>query len=107
VIAGTDRGRNPWVVGVTGASGIPYATSVLRGLLDAGQTVDLIISKAGRLTMLDELGFSVRDRSWKDDVASWLGREVSDMTYWSPTDFTAGPSSGSYQGTAAAGPRRP
>ena len=47
--------------------------------------------------MLDELGFSVRDRYWKDDVAHWLRREGSDIAYWSPSDFTAGPSSGSYR----------
>ncbi len=89
--------RIPWVVGVTGASGIGYATSVLRGLIDAGESVDLIVSKPGRLTMLDELGFAVRDRSWREDVAAWLDRDVSDVAYWSASDFTAGPSSGSYR----------
>lgn len=88
--------RVPWVVALTGASGIAYATSVLRALIDAGESVDLIVSKAGRLTMLDELGFAVRDRNWRDDVARWLERDVGDMLHWSPTDFTAGPSSGSY-----------
>jgi 4-hydroxy-3-polyprenylbenzoate decarboxylase len=89
--------RIPWVVGVTGASGVAYATSVLRGLLDAGESVDLVVSKAGRLTMLDELGFSIRDRNWREDVAAWLERDVSDVAYWSATDFAAGPSSGSYR----------
>lgn len=89
--------RIPWVVAVTGASGVAYATSVLRGLLDAGESVDLVISKAGRLTMLDELQFAVRDRSWRDDVAKWLDRDVSNIRYWSPGDFAAGPSSGSYR----------
>ena len=28
--------REPWIVGVTGASGTPYAAAVLRGLFDAG-----------------------------------------------------------------------
>ena len=93
----SDSVRVPWVVGVTGASGVGYATSVLRGLIDAGESVDLIVSKAGRLTMLDELGFAVRDRSWRDDVAAWLERDVSDLVHWSPGDFAAGPSSGSYR----------
>ncbi|WP_426246480.1 UbiX family flavin prenyltransferase [Nocardioides sp. LHG3406-4] len=93
----TGPGRIPWVVGVTGASGVAYATSVLRGLIDAGESVDLIVSKAGRLTMLDELGYAVRDRSWREDVSAWLGRDVKDMAYWSATDFSAGPSSGSYR----------
>ena len=90
-------GRLPWVVGITGASGVAYATSVLRGLLDAGESVDLVVSKAGRLTMLDELQFAVRDRSWRDDVATWLDRDVTRVRYWSPGDCAAGPSSGSYR----------
>lgn len=89
--------RIPWVVGVTGASGIAYATSVLRGLIDAGESIDLVISKAGRLAMLDELGFAVRDRFWEDDFRAWLERDVSDVAYWSATDLAAGPSSGSYR----------
>jgi 4-hydroxy-3-polyprenylbenzoate decarboxylase len=90
--------RRPWVVGVSGASGSPYAASVINGLLDAGHPVDIVISKSARLTILDETGLRVRDAHWKDDVATWLGRELaaSDVTYWPPTDLAAGPSSGSY-----------
>src|SRR5262249_11531338 len=59
--------RAPWIVGVTGASGTPYAAAVLRGLLDAGLPVDLVVSRAARLTLLDETGVSFRDSHWKDD----------------------------------------
>lgn len=89
--------RKPWVVGVTGASGTPYAAAVLRGLLDAGEAVDLVVSQAARLTMIDELGFAVRDRNWRADVFRWIGREPTDMAYWSSGDVSAGPSSGSYR----------
>lgn len=89
--------RRPWVVGVTGASGTPYAAAVLRGLLDAGEAVDLVISNAARLTMLDELGFAVRDRTWQEDVARWIGRPPMGMAYWASGDLAAGPSSGSYR----------
>ena len=51
--------RRPWVVGVSGASGTPYARAVLDGLLDAGEPVDLVVSRAARLTLLDETGLSV------------------------------------------------
>ena len=37
------RVRRPWVVGVSGASGTPYTVAVLRGLLDAGEDVDLVV----------------------------------------------------------------
>jgi len=36
--------RIPWVVGITGASGTPYAAAVLRGLLDAQLPVDLVVT---------------------------------------------------------------
>jgi flavin prenyltransferase len=88
--------RVPWIVGVSGASGTPYAKAVLTGILDAGHPVDLVISKAARLTLLDETGGTVRDAHWKDDVAAWLGAELGDLTYWPAGDLAAGPSSGSY-----------
>jgi 4-hydroxy-3-polyprenylbenzoate decarboxylase len=88
--------RSPWVVGVSGASGTPYARAVLGGLLDAGEPVDLVISRAARLTLLDETGAPIRDGHWKDDVAAWLGRDLGDLVYWPAGDLAAGPSSGSY-----------
>jgi 4-hydroxy-3-polyprenylbenzoate decarboxylase len=94
--------RRPWLVGVSGASGTPYAAAVLGGLLDAGQPVDLVVSRAARLTLLDETGIRLRDAHWKDDVATWLGRDLAsadapaDLVYWPAGDLAAGPSSGSY-----------
>jgi 4-hydroxy-3-polyprenylbenzoate decarboxylase len=91
--------RRPWIVGVSGASGTPYAAAVLRGLLDAGHPVDLVVSRAARLTLLDETGRAFRDAHWKDDLAAWLGgRDLStdDIAYWPAGDLAAGPSSGSY-----------
>lgn len=94
--------RRPWLVGVSGASGTPYAAAVLGGLLDAGQPVDLVVSRAARLTLLDETGIGLRDAHWKDDVAAWLGRDLAsadapaDLAYWPAGDLAAGPSSGSY-----------
>lgn len=92
-------GRVPWIVGVSGASGTPYAAAVLRALLDAGEAVDLVVSRAARLTILDEVGTPMRDAHWKDDLAGWLGRDLSDVdvAYWPAGDLAAGPSSGSYR----------
>ena len=84
----------PWIVGISGASGTPYARSVLLGLLDAGESVDLIVSRAARLTLLDETGLV-----WHDEEAgllAWLGRG-GDVRFWGPMDLAAGPSSGSYR----------
>jgi 4-hydroxy-3-polyprenylbenzoate decarboxylase len=94
--------RAPWVVGVSGASGTPYARAVLNGLLDAGQAVDLVVSRAARLTLLDETGIAFRDAHWAEDLAAWLGRapgdgaRPADVRYWPAGDLAAGPASGSY-----------
>ncbi|MDT4923364.1 MAG: flavin prenyltransferase [Pseudonocardiales bacterium] len=93
----TDGGaRVPWIVGVSGASGTPYARSVLNGLLDARHPVDLVVSRAARLTILDETGLSFRDSHWRDDLVTWLGRDLHDVAYWPAGDLAAGPASGSY-----------
>ncbi len=87
--------RTPWVVGISGASGTPYARSVLRGLTAAGEPVDLIVSRAARLTLLDETGVAWRDDP--DHVAEWLdGPACPDIRLWPAADLAAGPSSGSY-----------
>lgn len=90
--------RRPWVVGVSGASGTPYAAAVLRGLMDAGEAIDLVVSRAARLTILDETGHPFRDTHWREDLARWLGRSVADadIRHWPAGDLAAGPSSGSY-----------
>lgn len=84
------------MVGVSGASGTPYTRAVLNALLDAGEPVDLVVSRAARLTLLDELGLSYRDSHWRDDLACWLGRDVDGVAHWTPNDLGAGPASGSY-----------
>jgi flavin prenyltransferase len=90
--------RRPWLVGVSGASGTPYAAAVLRGLFDAGQPVDLVVSRAARLTIVDETGRPFRDAHWKEDLSGWLGRDLAeaDVVHWPAGDLAAGPSSGSY-----------
>ncbi len=90
--------RRPWIVGVSGASGTPYPRAVINALLDAGLPVDVVISRAARLTIMDETGIPVRDARWKDDLAEFLARDLADadLTFWPAADIAAGPSSGSY-----------
>jgi flavin prenyltransferase len=88
--------RVPWVVGVSGASGTPYPAALIRALFDAGEAVDLVVSRAARLTILDETGAPFRDAHWKDDLARWIGRPLDDVQHWPAGDLAAGPSSGSY-----------
>jgi 4-hydroxy-3-polyprenylbenzoate decarboxylase len=105
----TGAARVPWIVGVSGASGTPYAAAVLRGLLNAEQPVDLVVSRAARLTLLDETGVAWHDDA--DSLYAWLtSRLDADLPvdlrpdpadfelvrFWAPGDLAAGPSSGSY-----------
>jgi 4-hydroxy-3-polyprenylbenzoate decarboxylase len=85
--------RTPWVVGVSGASGTAYAKAVVGALLAAGHPVDLVVSRAARLTLLDETGISWRDD--EESLAAWVG-VAGDVRFWGPADLAAGPSSGSY-----------
>ncbi|WP_018505196.1 UbiX family flavin prenyltransferase [Parafrankia discariae] len=110
--AAADEPRRPWVVGVSGASGTPYAAAVLRGLLAAGRPVDIVVSRAARLTLLDETGIGWRDGAWREPLTSWLctrldGRPRPDaaevagrvdllVDVHPPDDMGARPSSGSY-----------
>lgn len=86
------------MVGVSGASGTPYARAVVAALLDADLPLDLVVSRAARLTLLDETGVAFRDAHWKDDLGAWLGRDLAgaDVVHWAAGDLAAGPSSGSY-----------
>jgi flavin prenyltransferase len=102
--------REPWLVGISGASGTPYAAAVLRALLAAGQAVDLMVSRAARLTLLDETQIAFRDAHWRDDLRDWLTRgadgkpgtfdvtvaDLGRVRHWPVRDLAAGPSSGSY-----------
>lgn len=106
----THQQRRPWIVGVSGASGTPFAAAVLRGLLAAGESVDLVVSRASRLTLLDETGIAFRDGHWREDLRTWLERgadgkpdafavgdaELGRVRHWPAGDLAAGPSSGSY-----------
>ena len=60
-----------------------------------------MVSRAARLTILDEAGIAFRDGHWREDLADWLGWQAGHprldaVRYWAAGDFAAGPSSGSY-----------
>ena len=46
-------------LGLTGASGHPYAEGVIRALVAAGQDVDLAVTEAGAKVLRHELGVGV------------------------------------------------
>jgi 4-hydroxy-3-polyprenylbenzoate decarboxylase len=103
-----EQPRRPWLVGVSGASGTPYAAAVIGALLAAGEPVDLVVSRAARLTLLDETGVRWHDSDPQPALRQWLAEPLPGQTheraaaalsavrFWAPGDLAAGPSSGSY-----------
>lgn len=84
---------------MSGASGTGYTRSVLAAMLDAGDEVDLIVSAAARLTLLDETGIRFRDGHAAADLSRWLERELppGQVRIWPPANLAAAPASGSYR----------
>ena len=64
----------PLVLGITGASGAPYAVRLLQVLLDAGREVHLSISPSGQAVIGAELGLHLDLERF--DAAVLLGRPV-------------------------------
>jgi len=109
--------RYPVVVAITGASGSAYAVRLLQILLQQQQSVDLIVSEAGRQVMLQETGLSfpletASQSDWKSLIAGGFSDNVTkpwSFDFLEPEqltgllrvhplrDFSAGIASGSHQ----------
>lgn len=92
--------RIPWVVGITGASGVIYARRLLEELLGRGIDVDLIVSNSARVVLRDEEKADLSDDTWRTDLGRWLDVDpdaLERVRWWAPDDMAAGPSSGSYR----------
>jgi len=87
----------PLVVGITGASGAPYAVRLLEVLLEAGHDVHLSISPSGQAVIATELGRTIDlDRF---DIAALLGHATpaaGRLTYHHHKNLMAPIASGSF-----------
>lgn len=87
-----------YVIGVTGASGAPYAIRVLQALLEAGHHVKLVVSPAGEQVLAIESGlrFSgsriARLAQWRE-VLKFDGEGLELLPH---RDFSASIASGSF-----------
>ena len=79
------------VVGVTGASGAPYAKRLLECLARAGTDIHLIVSPHGRQLFADEM--SITQPSPESLVGAELARRITHYNY---RDVGAKPASGSF-----------
>jgi len=98
---GADRtGNRTLIVGITGASGTPYAVRLVECAVRAGRDVDLIVTAAGRLVLADEVGLTGSPAD--PDLASlWPQGVLAGVTYRPAEGLSAPPASGSFRAEAA------
>lgn len=82
----------PLIVGITGASGAPYAVHTLRALVSANLPVSLIVSSHGLRLLHAEMGIQTRD-ALREAVGP--GAWDQHVTVYDDRDRGAGPASGS------------
>jgi 4-hydroxy-3-polyprenylbenzoate decarboxylase len=85
----------PLVVGMTGASGSPYALRLLRVLANVGRTVHLTISTSAVEVFREELGIAISLKHFDPAAFGELG--PGKLVYHHQDDFTAGIASGSFR----------
>ncbi len=84
----------PIVLGMTGASGAPFAVRLIQVLTAAGRTVHLTISEAAALVLRTEMDLPVALNRFDPAVFGDLG--PGQLIYHHRSDFKAGIASGSF-----------
>jgi 4-hydroxy-3-polyprenylbenzoate decarboxylase len=87
--------KRPWIMGITGASGVVYGVRLCRFMLDQGETVHLVITDAGWRVLQDELGWQVARR--QDTLADNFSVEPERLVYHPIQDIGASIASGSFR----------
>ena len=95
----TDTTDAPIIVGITGASGAPYAVRLVECLVRAGRPVYLTITPAGRLVLADEMGLA-GDADAPDLSSLWPADVLARVTYTPAENLLAPPASGSFRAAA-------
>ncbi len=80
-------------VGVSGASGAPYALRLLQALAGAGCSLQACISESGILVLRHELALAADGR--EAVTAAFLERAGAEAVVYAPDDLAAPPASGS------------
>ena len=86
----------PYVVAMTGASGVVYGVRFIQVLAEFGHSVSLIISEPARLVIREELGIALKSFTGQQALEELVGSAASNVQAYSPRDFTAPIASGSY-----------
>jgi 4-hydroxy-3-polyprenylbenzoate decarboxylase len=87
----------PIAVAITGASGATYAMRLLECLVQAGETVHLMLSEAGQIVVKMELGLTVPARSAEAEkfLAEHLAAKPGQVRVFGRKQWTAPVASGS------------
>ncbi len=100
--------REAIVVGVTGASGAPYAVRLIERLVRAGRDVSLIVTPAGRLVLADEATreppAAARGSGTPGtglDLEAFWPRDIADAVTYHPAERLDGPPASGSFATAA------
>lgn len=88
------RGK-PWIVGITGASGVVYGVKLVQALLQAGLAVNLVVTDAGWRVLSDEMGIPATDRNAV--LAAQFGGYPGQLHYHPIKDIGASIASGSFR----------
>jgi flavin prenyltransferase len=85
----------PWVIGITGASGVVYGIKLCEFMLSVGKTVHLLITDAGWRVLHDELGWEVTRR--QDTLDRYFKPESGKLIYHPIQNIGASVASGSFR----------
>jgi len=88
---------NRITIGITGASGAPYAMVLIKSLLSANWQVHLVISNAGRMVLADEIGLNLPANisKAKTILCERLGASEQELHLYGLQDWTSVIASGS------------
>jgi len=87
--------EKPWVIGITGASGVIYGTKLCEFMLSMGKTVHLLISDAGWRVLHDELDWETARR--QEALDKFFKPAKGQLIYHPIQDIGASIASGSFR----------
>lgn len=87
--------EKPWVIGITGASGVVYGIKLCEFMLSIGKTVHLIITDAGWRVLQDELEWKVTRR--QETLDEFFRSAKGQLIYHPIQDIGASVASGSFR----------
>lgn len=87
--------EKPWVIGITGASGVVYGIKLCEFMLSIGKTVHLIITDAGWRVLQDELEWKVTRR--QETLDEFFRSAMGQLIYHPIQDIGASVASGSFR----------